>query len=84
MPLGAVAALKCPGYDKDVLYIIHYILLIVKLYEVNPFMVYTSLVRAPADAVFGTNERPKAAGYNRGRAPRHRGIYFHIKIVIFI
>ena len=47
-------------------------------------MTNPSLVRAPADAVFGTNERPKAAGYNRGRAPRHKGIYFHIKITIFI
>ena len=47
-------------------------------------MASPSLVRATADAVFGTNERPKAAGYNRGRAPRHKGIYFHIKIAIFI
>ena len=54
------------------------------LYEVSFFIACPSLFRATADAVFGTNERPKAAGYNRGRAPRHRGIYFHIKIEIFI
>ena len=32
-------------------------------------MTYPSLVRAPADAVFGTNERPKATG---GKS------YFHV------
>ena len=32
-------------------------------------MAYPSLVRAPADAVFGTNERPKATG---GKS------YFHV------